>query len=195
MRLQSAIIFLIEEQRRMEIQNAKRAWEAAYLEAKQRADAQQSFENATRRFETAQILDLRLRGACNARGMMESIQDMLLLNEVISKDLQPRDVWARLFQKNKDLLDAARTVGLRAGKNVISSAKDAGQAMTAIFKQLSDKIHDRRTAKEYESDGDYVIIPMTVLNEEQAKILHKIAKVYNYPVRIQTPDGRIADAV
>jgi len=94
-----------------------------------------------------------------------------------------------LFQSNKMLLNASRQMGLKFAKDVVSSPESAGQAMTEIYKRLSDEIHDRRSAEGYNSDGQYVIIPMTVLNKEQAEILRKIANLYNYPVRTQTLNG------
>jgi hypothetical protein len=189
---------IIDEKSAVEKARAEAA-ERAEKAANARAEAVEQLLRSEQYFEKAQLIALRLKGACNARGMMESIQDIIIAENKLDASILKRgkdgpiQVWTAMLKAKRHLLTVAKDVGLRFGKkkkNVVSSPNEAATVLTHIYSKLSAEIHDRRSANGYKSDDASVIIPMTVLHESEVKFLYSIAKAYRFPAQMTDKNGQ-----
>lgn len=176
----------LEESLAKEREVSKLATEKAG-EASARANAVDQLRLTEAKYEKAQMMGLRIKGICNARTMMESIQDDIIeSNPKLRNTAHPHEVWKTLFEAKKNILEVA----IKLENENISSADEAAKAVTQIYGRLSKEIHGKCAADAYISKGDYVCIPLSVLTVDQAALISEIANSFRFPVRTMDREGR-----
>lgn len=190
------LILLLRCHRTLQDLDAAEHWRAKYIAEAARADAEKARADALdelrkteAKYEKAQVLALKLQGACHARGMLENIQDDIVLQHNFpSNHLKTlggaRSAWGAMFHSNPLMLQAAKDSGVRpwpGQQQPVKTPDHAAMAMTAIYDRLSTELHDRRTAIGYQTSRDVVVIPTNVLTGGQARLLLAIGSYFRFP--------------